>query len=500
MTPALPTVVSQRAQPSTSVAKVAAQRYLNRASGRMETAQQIHTYHPPPSRPVPPPGHQTSNTTRTVTRTVTPPVKAPVSFINKNPAEVEATARQLTNAEVAGIRGAYQPENALLGQEQTGALGAHATSYGQLGSTISNLQTAQQGTAKTAENFAADALNKASTAAPGAAQAAERLGLKPGEKAPESVERQQEAARTLLSGIAQAGAAGTNARQTNEANFLTNMQGTAALGNTEGAKAIEGQYARQKGEVAGKEGAAIAKAEGNQASLGQKLFGEQEKLRIAAQGLGYKGQEVANRTQTVLSKTASERNKEKEGGIKLSQAQEKLAISKAGAESLASYREKSLTQKEAVDSANIKKTEAATAKLLNETKPGGGKPLTTAEKNSLKGEAAYIFNMMQRGSEEHVNLAAVRKELEAGSSRRSYSKYINGKGEPVNSKGEPTNVKSTGLVKSKAVKNPLLFTVAEQSIEHGYVNAATKQQLREAGLNDSGWSNLLYNQSGKSRK
>ena len=481
---------TQGAPPRPTPAAKAAQRYLNRASGQMETAQQIHSYRAPAPKPVPPQGHATSGTTHTVTRTTTSTPRAAVSFINKSPQEVEDVARKLTNAEVSGIRSAYAPQNTLLGQEQQGALGAHATSYGQLGTTLAGLQTQQQGSAKTFSNYAADAIAKAQTAAPGAAQTAEHLGLKPGEQLPESARNQQEAARTLLSGIAQAGAAGTNARQEGEANFLANMQGAAALGNTEGAKNIEGVYARQKGENAAKEGAAIGKAQGNQAKLAQGLQSEQSKLRAAAEATLGKKLDFETKAAATTSKITSERNKEREGAAKLNLAGRKQASDEA-------YKRAGLAQKEAVDAANIKKSEAATRKLLNETRPGGGKVLTTAQKLALSSEAARIFNAMQRGAEEGHSPAATRRELEEGGSRQSYSKYVNKKGEPVNSKGEPTNTRSTGFVKTAAIKNPLLFSVAEQSIQYGYVNAATKQHLREEGLPDEGWSNNLYNQGGK---
>ena len=475
MAPALPTVVSQRPQPA-SVAKAAAQRYLNRASGRMETAQQIHTYHPPPSRPVPPVGHQTSNTTRTVTRTVTPAVKAPVSFINKSPAEVEATARQLTNAEVSGIRGAYQPANQLLGQEQTGALGAHATSYGQLGATVGNLQTQQAESAKTFENYAADAINSAATAAPGAAQTAERLGLKPGEKAPESAERQQEAARTLLSGIAQGGAAGTNARQQNEANFLTNMQGTAALGNAEGAKAIEGQYALQKGKVGEKEQAAIAKAEGNTATLGQKLFGEQEKDRIAAAGLGYK--EAA-----ATSKIRSERNKEGEGKIKLSQAQEKLAQAgkKLGLEE--QYKLGTLSEKRYLDENNVKYKEGTLREIgrknkIAEEKAGpGGTKVTAAQKAGYEKEMLYALAAFETGPNNRGG----------GKDYQAIRKSLAGKEKVIELGGKEKAVKGG----SKVAVNPVVLNAMEQVFRYHYVNPETKTALAALGLPSEGLSNLL---------
>lgn len=469
----------QPTTPSPAVQK-AAQRYLNKASGKMETAQQIHNYRAP--APASPPGHNVSNTTHTVTRTTQATPQPAVSFINKSPAEVESLARQLTAAEISGVRGAYAPQNTLLEQERGPALASHATAYGQLGATLGGLQTQQAASAKTFENYSADALSKAATAAPGAEQTRATLGLKPGEALPQGLQQQQENARTLLSGIAQGQAARANESSQNEANFLTNAQSTAAIRNAEGVRNIEGAFARQKQEVAGKEGAAIAKAQGNQASLAQKLFGEQEKLRSTKEAITGKKFEAETKAATAASKIHTEAAKLGNEGKKIAQTGQKQAADEA-------YKKAGLEQKSRVDESTIKKNEAYIKKLLNETRPGGGKPLTTAQKNTLTGEAAVIFNAMHRGIQEGIAPATVKQELEQGSARRKSFKF--------NSKGEETPTVVT--IHFKAVKNPLLASVAEQSINNGYVDAPTKQQLREAGLPDSGWSSGLFAQAGAKR-
>jgi hypothetical protein len=478
---ATPTVSLSKPQPSSkgSVAKVAAQRYLNKASGRMETANQIHTYHAPAPRPVPPAGHTTSGTSRTTTRTVTHTAKAPVSFINKTPAEVEATARQLTAAEVSGIRAAYQPSQALLGQQQQGALNAHATSQAQLTGSIGTQQAAQAGSAKTFENYAADAINSAATAAPGAAQTAEHLGLKPGEALPESAQRQQEAARTLLSGIAQSGATGTNARQQDESNFLTNLQGSAALSNAEGAKNIEGSFLNQKGKVTAQEGQALAKASGNTASLAQKLFGEQEKDRIAAAGLNYKGQEVANRTATTTSTVAK-------NAATIAQGAQKNATAKFAAESLAEYRTKTAGQKQKSNEANetykagVLKELGRKNKIAEEKAGPGGTKISAAQKAKGEKEMTTALNAFERAG---ANLPVGKSGKSGG---RDYQRIRN-----ELTQGEVTTVGGKEkMLKGQAV-NPIVLNAMEQVFRYHYVNPETKKALAAIGLPSEGLSNLL---------
>lgn len=457
-----PTIGSSRAQPSGAKPAVqrAAQRFLNKASGKMETAQQMHGYRAP--APVPQ-GHNVSSTTHTVTREATRTPQAPVSFINKTPAEVEATARQLTNAEVSGIRSAYQPQNQLLGQEQTSALAGHATSYGQLQSTLGGLQSQQAGTAKTFENYAADALSKASTAAPGAAQTAEHLGLKPGEALPESAQRQQEAARTLLSGIAQAGAAGTNARQQNEASFLTNMQGTAALGNTEGARNIEGAFGRQKQEVLNKEGAAIGKAQGNQASLSQKLFGEQEKLRIAAQGLNYKGQETANKTAATTSKITNEAAKTKQAAT--------------NATNLNNYRNATLSEKSKQN--EIKNRQAQERITATAEKNSKGKPVSPSVLKTLSAQLGEAFTTFERlrtpdkkGS--RVEYGEINQTLTQGSEPGTKTPHLY--------KGKVVAYSEGKNIKVSKVGDAVLRRAAEQAWRYHNIDNQTMAQLASKGL------------------
>lgn len=452
---------------SKPVVQKAAQRYLNKASNRMETAQQIHSYRAPTPKPVPPQGHTTSGTTHTVTRTTTSTPKAPVSFINKSPAEVEDTARKLTEAEVSGIRGAYAPSNALLGQEEQGALGAHATSYGQLGTTIGGLQTQQAGTAKTFENYAADAINKASTAAPGAAQTAERLGLKPGEALPESAQRQQEAARTLLSGIAQAGQAGTTARQEGEANFLTNMQGTAALGNTEGARNISGQYALQKGKVGEKEQGAIAKAQGNQASLAQKLFGEQEKDRIAATGLNYTGQKTANTIAATSSKITSERAKE------VTNTENARSKTKA-AEGLNAYRNASLGQKERQNEIKNRQAQERITQAGEKNAAKTGLKLTPVQLKKVTEELGGAFTTFERLRIENEPYATIRQKLASGQEA--------GKGTIHYYKGKPVGEAEGKRIKIPKVADAVVVRAAEEAWNYHTLSAQTLQQLAGKGL------------------
>ena len=463
---ALPTVQSSAPQRSSPAAK-AASRYLNKASGRMETAQQIHSYRAPTPKPVPPPGHNVQNTTHTVTRTTTNTPRAPVSFINKSPAEVEDTARKLTAAEVSGIRGAYAPQNALLGQEEQGALGAHATSYGQLQGTIGGLQSQQAGTAKTFSNYAADAINKAKEAAPGAAQTAEHLGLKPGEALPESAQRQQEAARTLLSGIAQAGAAGTNARQEGEANFLTNMQGAAALGNAEGARNISGQYALQKGKVGEREGAAIAKAQGNQATLASRLFSEQEKDRIAAAGLNYKGQEAERHAVETRSQVANREGQRRGETAKINQAGQKLKADEA-------YKAAGLEQKERQNTIKNRQAQERIQQTAQKNSAKTGLKLTPVQLSKVTEGLSGAFTTFERLRVENEPYSAIRQKLASGQEA--------GKGTVKYYKGKPIGESEGKRIKIPKVADGVLVRAAEEAWNYHTLSAGTLQQLAAKGL------------------
>ena len=449
---ALPTISKVAAQ---RVAKAAPQRFLNKASGKMETPQQMHAYRAPV-----PQGHNVSSTSHTVTRQVTNTPRAPVSFINKSIPEVEATARALTAAEVSGIKGAYAPQQTLLGQQQQGALGAHATAYGQLGSTIGGLQTQQAGTAKTFENTAADALVRAESAAPGAKETEERLGIKPGEQLPESARRQQEAARTLLSGIAQAGQAGTNARQQGESNFLTNMQGAAALGNTEGARNIEGQYALAKGKVSATEGAAIAKATGNNASLASKLFSEQEKDRIAAAGLNYKGAQTE-------SKITSERTKETQGQAKINQAA-------TNATNLNNYRNATLGSKERQNAIKNQQASERIKQAGEKNAAKTGLKLTPVQLAKVTEGLSGAFTTIERLRIENEPLSTIRQKLASGQEKgKNVVKYY---------KGKPVGESEGKAIKIPKVADGVLVRAAEEAWNYHALSPQTMQQLAAKGL------------------
>ncbi len=333
------------------------------------------------------------------------------------------------------------------------------------------------GSAKTFENYAADAINKAATAAPGAAQTAERLGLKPGEALPESAQRQQEAARTLLSGIAQSGAAATNARQEGESNFLTNMQGAAALSNTEGAKNIEGQFLNKKGALTAQEGQALAKAAGNTSTLAQRLFGEQEKDRIAAAGLNYKGQEVANRTATTTSTVAKNAATVNQGQQKINAAGRKLSFEEE-------YKRGTAGEEKHLDEANIKDKEGKLAELgrknrIAEEKAGpGGTKISSAQKAKGEKEMTTALNAFERGPNVETkngksksrDYQRIRNELTGGEVTTLNGKEKMGKGQSI---------------------NPVILNAMEQVFRYHYVNPETKKALAGMGLQSEGLSNLL---------
>jgi hypothetical protein len=395
-------------------------------------------------------------------------------------------------SELAANRAPYQQEQGVLGQEQTQALNTNTAAYGKLAGTIKGEQTGQEASAKTFSNYAADALAKAQTAAPGAQESAERLGLKPGEQLPESVRRQQEDARTLLSGIAQSNAAGTTARQQAESAFLANTQVAAGQAGVESGRAIEGQFGRQKASVAGREAALLARGPGTEAKLKQSLFEGQDKERIAAAASNYKGLEAERKGAETTSKigAASSKAKTEAGRLKNETARTGATVKHYEADE--AYKRAGSGDKARKDTLDIQKKELDIKKAIEAANGHGGKPLTRPEIAKFTSELSAAFNVFKRGREAGASPASIRQSLESGGHRyvpseKEIAAEQKQRGITFSSKELAEKRKGTFL-KGATVRNPAFLKAAEDIMQKEYVGADTKAELRGLGLPDSGWS------------
>jgi len=275
------------------VAKAAAasrvQRYWNKGTKSMQTAQEMHpTGHPAPAAgttsggakrywnagahemQVPHKGfegHPAAPAT-SAPATSTAPTQ-PVSIINMSIPEITARAKLIVDNQIRAERVPFQTRGTQIGQEGASEQAAHQAAYGQQDTALAGLQTGQATGAKTFANQAADAL----------AQAASQNVVDP--NAPESTKKQQEASRTLLTGIASAGQAGTNQRQEAESNLLTNLRAAAGTNAVGQSGQIAGTYAKRSQENADKKTAMEATGPGRRSKLQTELEGEVGKLRQA---------------------------------------------------------------------------------------------------------------------------------------------------------------------------------------------------------------------------
>src|SRR5439155_880301 len=122
---------------------------------------------------------------------------------------------------------------------------------------------------------AADALKKAE-----ASNSAEAFGGGAPEKG-SALARQAEANKTLLTAIAQAGVAGTNARQQSEANYLTNLRTIGQQESAAGTTQIASEYGRRKSKIGEEEAQVRTTKPGRVGKLYGHEQAEQAKLRSA---------------------------------------------------------------------------------------------------------------------------------------------------------------------------------------------------------------------------
>jgi hypothetical protein len=293
--------------------KAAPGRFLNKASGRMETKQAMSKYRAPAAAKAlgkapqgPAPRTQPSG-----------PAHAgpPLSPLEMNPAQLHAynttQVKQNVQAELVPFR---QRTGEINNEEATAA-----KRYGGYGeatqSILGGIQQGQQASAKTASNEAAESALRAS-------KAIETAGQTSAQQNAGYVDPQLKAAlgnqTANVTATSQAHEAGTQAQNQNEANFLANVRAAAAQRVTEGQGGIASTYGKQRGEVGTQEKQALARmpgqiskldAEGlntkfNQNAVRAKLESEGVKLGIAKQALGQKAGEAAAKNATSRANAA----------------------------------------------------------------------------------------------------------------------------------------------------------------------------------------------------
>lgn len=450
--PAPINIGSERSQPVTKAAASRVQRYYNKGTGRMEALRGGHF---PGQRPV---QRAAQRPGRPVQRPGQAPVQAGAkSLLQMSPAEVEAHARSIVASEMNAERLPFQQRLTGLAGEAYGQQKAHEQTYEKLDTGLAAQQTHAGESAKTFQNVAAEAVKRAEGQKPGGEQAGEHAA------GGEALAKQEAAAKTLLTAIAMGAQAGTNARQQGESGFLTNMRANAQQEGAAGSQQIAGEYGKRKQEVSQKEGDLLASKPGRVGKLSQALLGEREKLGIAAQGLGIKTAEAERHGAEARSNIAHRTRAD--------------ALAERKNEADEAYKRAGQGAKERKDSLDIRKKEVEIKKTLEGGTPGG-KPLTKEQVNTYSAEMSRAFQFFQRARSEGASPEEIRQELEQGQGRRSYQ---------VKGKSGKTETKHY-TEKFSAVKNPTFIQAAIDIMQKEYIGAQTKQQLREMGLPDSGWS------------
>jgi hypothetical protein len=324
--------------------------------------------------------------------------REPTNWMEMNPGQLQRFAtnqvQQNTQAELTP----YRARNAELGNiEKT-----TAQRYGAYGEAADKLMQGVQGeasaSAKTAQNEAAEASLRASKGVETAGQNA--VTANAGYMDPQL--------RAALSAQTQNSAQIGQAREANAANlgagentFMANLRAAAAQRVTEGQKGIASTYAAQRGKVGTEEQRLLARQPGAITKLDQELLQKQFTNRATEAGLGFKGQELQNKT----ALAGSTLNVNQARITKSNQEAGEKAKGQAGKEALT----RADTEQKQADAA-YKKLTAADKAAYDKWKMGGGSggvPGKTASPTAGRKYAAAINNAY----------SSVKAELERGEKR-----------------------------------------------------------------------------------
>jgi hypothetical protein len=456
-----PKVSSIRAQaPSKGVTRAklpaapkGASRYLNKASGKMETAKAMKAYVAPgPAQPKAP------SQSRSLPGAAP---KAEKGFLEMNPAQlhhfVEKQVQSNTKAELTPYKAR--------GQEITGTENTVAKRYGAYGeatqSLLGGIQSGAEAGAKTADNLAAQVAVKGQGEVNTAGQNATTLN---GGQLEPSVKAGTEAGAANIAGLGAAAQANSVAQGQNEANLLTNIRAAAAQRVAEGQKGIATNYGKERGKNQAEEGRLLAKQSGDISKLDTELAQKQEADKIARAGVGIKEGTLKVGEQNAASKARSVTAAEKNNAAKNALTAKGQGITRANDEAKNQIAGVKLQAEVKHDAASDEEARAKAKKELQTAAKGG---LTTSEQDKYAEQIGSAFNTIQNLREKGVPENKIGTTLSNGYERRQITE--NGKEKAVNFKYTP-------------VKNATLQKAAFELWKYHTVSAPTQKALGTLGI------------------
>jgi hypothetical protein len=297
-------------------------RYLNKASGKMETGQQIKNFKPPKAPARMPAGKppRAPSGAKPTSRQTPNYVEGPL-----NERQIQGLGKGYEQKSIAAQKAQYDPLLREVGQNELGASERYGQSSEASKNLLGSLAAQQEASAKTFENQAAE---NALQSAKSIETSGQQLGSQtPGYVAPElRAELNAEAQREVG-----AGAAGNTFAQNSaqaSGNLLAAQRGAAALRATEGQGKITDFFQKQATGLQQKEAAGIPGIAAGRANYEAKIGAENEKAYATNQGLGIKNVLAQNTVAGTRSKIQNEAAKTRQAGEKLGLEGQKFNFSK----------------------------------------------------------------------------------------------------------------------------------------------------------------------------
>ena len=422
--------VPQKAPVAASRA-AAVQRYLNKASGKMETAAAMHAYKAPGKMPA---GHTQQQHMSTANQP------------EANPYHKAATQqiRQATQTELEP----YKSKAAELTQYEGTAAKRLQGYAGSTDKLLGGLQEGAQASAKTASNQAAEAALKAQ----GSVNQDQSLTAQGnGNYLDPQVKAALENQRANITAIGASRGAAAETLGQNQANFLTNIRAVAGQRALEGQSGVASRYGQQQTANSQAESNLIQKQPERITNRESALAKEAFTRKATEAGLGIKEGALRNTERATGSKIKTEAGKLANEGTKVAQSAKRLEIDEKH------YQESDKAARE-----------RAQAALKHAT---GG--LTTPEQDKVASEIGSAFNTIQSLRTKGVPEGKITTYLNNGY-RRVVEEYTNSKGK----KGEKAVTE-----KLASVKNPALQKAAMELWKYHKVSPQTEASLKTLGVN-----------------
>lgn len=403
-----PKITGQKPQPSKPP-----MRFLNKASGKMETRQQMKAYRAP-ARQMPQTNNAANHPGAQQPAHAGPANPGALSLLEMSPQQIQQRAQGMAQgtlqAELSPLRA---QANELRGTEA--AAQARFKALGEAQSqNLQNVSNEAQAQAKTAENRAAElALSSGkSIETAGQAQAGQLAGYISPELRAQQLAAGQRAAET---GGATQGLAAQSAQ--NENNYLNNLRAAAAAKVTEGSRQLAAPYAKALAENQNKQTSAVLKLAPESAKINQQLSKEAFNEKATQLGLGIKNSELGLKQGKLGVEQQNASTKARDVGAKTKLGQQKLGLeARKAAFNEWATKEKvaisslSATDKARYDEAQIRVKEAAAKGKSATPKEGRSymSKLSTAE--SI---AKSILGTLHQGRGNAASQQKAREELRA---------------------------------------------------------------------------------------